>query len=238
MAAIALAVALAVMAAHAPGAAVPPALAPLDRALDALLAPVQVHLVEPLRAAAAARGHQLDLQPHAGEAVFLFLLLFLSLQNLVPAQGAMPTAARVLWSLVAALAAGLAAGTVPAAEPRLAWMALAGLALWNAGLQLALAHFGSSAFASVAAAALLLAMGQGLVPVHFMPAMMPAPAGMTGTGWGLAILGLVLAAGGAFAAADGAQAGLRAWLADRWTHEGLSILLVVAGATLALAVGP
>jgi hypothetical protein len=237
MAAIALAVVLAWSAAHAGhDAALPLALARLDGFIDGVLAPVQVHGVQPLLAAAAARGLPLALQPHAGEAVVLFLLLFLSLQNLVAGQGMTPTAARVLWSVVAALAAGFAAGTVPIDAPRLVWMVLAGIALWNAGLQLALPHAGSSAFAGVGATGLLLAMGQGLVPVHFMPALMPAPAGVTGTGLGLATLGLVLAAGGALAAARDAQAGLRAWLADRWTHEGLSILLVVAGAALALAI--
>lgn len=238
MAAIALAVVLAWSAAHAGHAALPLALARLDGFIDGVLAPVQVHGVQPLLAAAAARGLPLALQPHAGEAVVLFLLLFLSLQNLVPGQGMVPTAVRVFWSVVAALAAGFAAGTVPLDDPRLAWMVLAGIALWNAGLQLALAHAGSSAFASVGATGLLLAMGQGLVPVHFMPALMPPPAGITGTASSLAILGLVLAAGGALAAGDGTTAGLRAWLADRWTHEGLSILLVVVGAALALSLAP
>lgn len=214
------------------GAAMPPLLAGIEDGLAQVAEPVATHLVAPGVEALGVQGIRVEVQPHWPAAAILFFLLFASISRISPPRGAAAQVLLLIWSFVCATLAGAIAGTFALGDARLMWWALAGIALWNLGLQLVITRFSFSAFAALGLFATFAAMSFGIIPARLHPVPEALSPGLAGTA--VAIGALALGLMGLATFGDGRQ-GVQAWLGDRYTREGLSILAVVAAIMLATA---
>lgn len=215
-----------------PGAALPPALAGLDAFMMQAAEPVGAHLIAPVVEVLRQESIIVEVRPHWSAMAVMFFLLFISIGRISPPHGAGAQVMLFAWSLVCALAAGAVAGTFEMGEARLMWWALAGIALWNLGLQLVITRFSLSAFAAVGLFATFAAMSFGVIPARLHPVPEALSPGLAGTA--VAISALALGLMGLATFGDRGQ-GASVWLGDRYTREGLSILAVLAAIMLATA---
>jgi hypothetical protein len=215
-----------------PGAAVPPALAGIDAFMVQAAEPVGAHLMAPIVDALRHHGILVEVQPHWSAMAVMFFLLFVSIGRISPPHGAGAQLMLFAWSLVCALAAGGVAGTFALEEARLMWWALAGMALWNLGLQLVITRFSLSVFAALGLFATFAAMSFGIIPARLHPVPEALSPGLAGTA--VAISALALGLMGLATFGDRGQ-GASVWLGDRYTREGLSMLAVLAAIMLATA---
>jgi hypothetical protein len=215
-----------------PGAALPPALAGLDAFMMQAAEPVGAHLIAPVVEVLRQESIIVEVRPHWSAMAVMFFLLFISIGRISPPHGAGAQVMLFAWSLVCAMAAGAVAGTFGMGEARLMWWALAGIALWNLGLQLVITRFSLSAFAAVGLFATFAAMSFGVIPARLHPVPEALSPGLAGTA--VAISALALGLMGLATFGDRGQ-GAGAWLGDRYTREGLSMLAVLAAIMLATA---
>lgn len=215
-----------------PGAAMPPLLAGIDSGLAQAANPVATHLIAPAVETLGAHGIRVDVQPHWPATAILFFLLFASISRISPPQGRAAQVMLLIWSLVCATLAGAVAGTFALGDARLMWWALAGIALWNLGLQLVITRFSLSSFAAVGLCATFAAMAFGAIPARLHPVPDAGSPGLAGTAVAISTLALGLMGLATFG--DRGQ-GAGAWLGDRYTREGLSMLAVLAAIMLATA---
>jgi hypothetical protein len=215
-----------------PGAAMPPLLASIDSGLAQAAEPVAAHVIAPVVDALGKHGIRVDVQPHWPATAILFFLLFASISRISPPQGTVTQVMLLVRSLVCATLAGAVAGTFSLGEARLMWWALAGIALWNLGLQLVITRFSLSAFAAVGLFATFAAMSFGIIPARLHPVPEALSPGLAGTA--VAISALALGLMGLATFGDRGQ-GAGTWLGDRYTREGLSMLAVLAAIMLAPA---
>jgi hypothetical protein len=230
--AIALVVGTLVVLKALPGAALPPALAGIDAFMVQAAEPVDAHLIAPVVDALRRHGILVEVRPHWPAMAVMFFLLFISIGRISPPHGAGAQLMLLAWSLVCALAAGSVAGTFGLGEARVMWLVLAGIALWNLGLQLVITRFSLSAFAAVGLFATFAAMSFGVIPARLHPVPEALSPGLAGTA--VAISALALGLLGLATFGDRGQ-GAGAWLGDRYTREGLSMLAVLAAIMLATA---
>jgi hypothetical protein len=213
-----------------PGAALPPALAGVDAFMVQAAEPVDAHLIAPVVEVLRQEAILVEVQPHWSAMAVMFFLLFISIGRISPPHGAGAQVMLFAWSLVCAMAAGAVAGTFGMGEARLMWWALAGIALWNLGLQLVITRFSLSAFAALGLFATFAAMSFGVIPARLHPVPEALSPGLAGTA--VAISALALGLMGLATFGDRGQ-GAGAWLGDRYTREGLSMLAVLAAIMLA-----
>ncbi len=204
------------------------ALSQLSAAIAIAFAPLETHVMDPVRAWLGTQGLQLGAALYAPQSSILLFLLFLALEEVSPARTPSARVVRIAWSALAALLAGFLVGTLALSDPRLPWAMLAALAFWAAGIQSSAPGAGMSALPVMLGCALLSFMAAGIVPVHFSLAPASAGTGVTGTGWVLAWLSVGLMGLGTLGGRDMPQ-GLHAWICDPAARAGLSILAVLAG---------
>lgn len=204
------------------------ALASLATTIDTICLPLEVHLLDPVRAWLGTQGLAVSAAPRTGEASLLLFLLFMALDGVSRALATSARVLRVAWAALAALMTGALVGALSQSDPRLPWAVMAAIAFWGAGLQSSARGNGLAALPVMLACALLAAMAAGIVPVHFSLAPAGEGAGVKGTGWMLAWLALVLVGLGTLGDRDMPQ-GLSAWLGDPAAQAGLSILAVLSG---------
>ena len=215
-----------------PGAALPPLLSAIETQLVSASAPVEAHLIAPVAGRLGQHGITFEVASHWSALAMMFFLLFISIGHIAPPQGTGAQILQLTWSALCAMIAGAVAGTFGLGEARLMWWALAGIALWNFGLQFVITRFSLSAFAALGLFLLFAAMAFGLIPGRLHPVPDAQSPGLAGTA--VAIGALALGLMGLATFGDGRQ-GANAWLGDRYTREGLSMLAVLAAIMLATA---
>lgn len=229
--AILLAIALIATLTVAPGEGgwLPGARASLATAIGTVFQPLDAHLLDPVRTWLGKKGLAVPEAPRAGEASLLLFLLFTALDGVSQPRSPTFRALRAAWAVLVALLSGALVGALEPSDPRLPWAVMAAMAFWGAGLQAAAPGTGLAALPVMLAGILLTAMAAGIVPVHFSLAPAGEGAGLSGTGWMLAWLSLVLVGLATLGDRDMPQ-GLRAWARDPAAQAGLSILAVIAAA--------
>lgn len=228
--AIALVVGTLVVLKALPGAAMHPLLSAIEAQLVSASAPVETYLIAPVAGRLGQHGITSEVAPHWPAFAVMFFLLFISIGRIAPPQGTGAQILQLTWSALCAMIAGAVAGTFGLGEARLMWWALAGIALWNFGLQFVITRFSLSAFAALGLFLLFAAMAFGLIPGRLHPVPDAQSPGLAGTA--VAIGALALGLMGLATFGDGRQ-GADAWLGDRYTREGLSMLAVLAAIMLA-----
>lgn len=205
------------------------ALASLATAIGAVFQPLDAHLLDPVRTWLGKKGLAVPAAPYAGQASLLLFLLLIALDGVSQPRSPTIRALRAAWAVLVALLSGALVGALEPSDPRLPWAVMAAIAFWGAGLQAAAPGTGLPALPVMLAGTLLAAMAAGIVPVHFSLAPAGEGAGLSGTGWMLAWLSLVLVGLATLGGRDMPQ-GLRAWASDPAAQAGLSILAVIAAA--------
>lgn len=216
-----------------PGAAMPSFLSAVEAHMAQGTAPIGIYLINPITDALRLQGVVFEVRPHWPAMAVMFFVSFLSLSRILPPVGIGAQAMLLAWSLVCATAAGAAAGTIGLGEARLMWWVLGGVALWNLGLQLVITRFSLSVFAACGLFALFAAMSFGVIPGRLHPVPDALSPGLAGAAVAATALSLGLMGLATFG--DDRWQGAGAWLGDRYTREGLSILAVVAAIMLAHA---
>lgn len=205
----------------------------LDTMITRAFEPIGQHAVAPAFELFHKRHIYPELQGHWMWAVTLLWLLFIAMLQLSREQGVTAYGLNLVWAAICAMAAGVMAGSVPLSDPRWMWCGLAGLALWNLGLQVVLTSFGSEAFAGIGLFAFLALIAAGRIPAHIEFVPPAASAGLLCAALATTLLGAGLLAFGAFNSSGKGEDGFGAWLGDPCTREGLSILSVIGGAAVA-----
>ena len=216
-----------------PGGALPPWLLHVEAHLARAAAPAETHVIGPVVDELAMRQVIVEVGPHWPALAVMFFLFFASLSRIAPPAGWAAQAAMWAWSAVCALVAGAVAGTFVPGEARLLWWALGGVALWNLGAQLVVTRFSLSSFAALGLFGLFAAMAFAVIPgtLHPVPdAPLPGLAGtaVVASAFALGLMGLATFG-------DDRQQGAAAWLNDRFTREGMTMLSVIAAIALAQA---
>lgn len=216
-----------------PGAAMPSVLLQVEAQLARAAGPVKTHVIGPIIDELSMRHINVDVGPHWPAMAVMFFLFFTSLSRMAPPAGWAAQAAMLAWSVVCALAAGAVAGTFVPGEARLLWWALGGVALWNLGAQLVVTRFSLSSFAALGLFGLFAAMAFGVIPGTLHPVPDAPLPGLAGTAFvaGAFAIGLL----GLATLGDDRQQGAAAWLNDRFTREGMTVLSAIVAISLAQA---